>query len=164
MPMPLTTPLTLSKGDNVFVMQVTGTLLLYTREIDSTTLPALSTIASEHNAPNENTMKRVKKPLDYATSQEEAIIIFNVSGMVLAIHSNASYLSEKNARSRAGGHHLISSDKENPPNNGAVLNLSTITRSVMSSSAKAELGILFLNAKTALTMSKTLGDLVHPQP
>ena len=85
-------------------MQVTGNSLFYAKEIYSTILPALSTIASEQNAPTENTMKWVKKFLDYVAFKEEAIITFNYSGMVLAIHSNASYLSGKNARSRAVGH------------------------------------------------------------
>ena len=42
--------------------------------------------------------------LDYAASQEEAIITYHASAMVLECHSNASYLSETGERSRAGGH------------------------------------------------------------
>ena len=85
-------------------------------------IPALSAIASEQNFPTKNTTKRVKQFIGYAASQEEAIITFNASVTVLAIHNDASYLSDNNARSRAWGHHFLSSDKENPPNNGAVLN------------------------------------------
>ena len=48
-------------------------------------LKVLIAIASEQNAPTKNTMKRVKKYLNYAASQEEAIITFNDSGMVLKI-------------------------------------------------------------------------------
>ena len=95
---------------------------------------------------------------------DEAVITYNTSDMVLAIHSDASYLSEANARSRAGGHHFLSNNTENPPNNGAVLNISTIIKNVMSSAAEAELGTLFLNAKTAVPMRKTLKELGHPQP
>ena len=121
-------------------MEVTGTFLFYARAIDSAMLPALSALASEQNAPTENTMKRVKQFLDYAASQEEAIITFSASNMVLNIHSDASYLSEKNARSRAGGHHFMSNNDENPPNNGAVLNISQIIRTVISSADEAKLG------------------------
>ena len=78
-------------------------------------IPDLSVITSENNAPTENIMKRVKQFLDYAASQEEAIITFNVSGMVLEIHSDSSYLSVKNACSRVGGHHFLSNDEEPPP-------------------------------------------------
>ena len=34
----------------------------------------------------------------------------------------------------------------------------------MSSAAEAELGALFLNAKTAVSMRQTLTELGHPQP
>ena len=52
---------------------------------------ALSAIDSKQNAPTENTTKRVKNFLDYAASQEEAIIMFNASGMLLEIHFYASH-------------------------------------------------------------------------
>ena len=145
-------------------MQVTGTFLFYARAIDSTMLPALSAIASEQNAPTENTMKKVRQFLDYVSSQEEAVITYSASDMVLAIHSDASYLSERDARSRAGGHHYLSSDTPSPPNNGAVLNISQIIKNVMSSAAEAELGALFINAKTAVPTRVTLCELGHPQP
>ncbi len=109
-------------------------------------------------------MKRMRQFLDYAASQDDPVITYHASDMVLSIHSDASYLSEANARSRAGGHHYLSNDTESPPNNGAVLNLSTILKHVMSSAAEAELGALFLNAKTAVPMRKTLEELGHPQP
>jgi hypothetical protein len=70
--------------------------------------------------------------------------------MVLAIHSDASYLSEPKARSRAGGHFFLSKNGNNPPNNGAVLNVSKIIKVVMSSAAEAELGALFINAKKSV--------------
>jgi hypothetical protein len=84
--------------------------------------------------------------------------------MALAIHSDASYLSEAKARSRAGGHMFMSNTDEIPPNNGAVLNISQIIRAVMSSAAEAELGALFINAKTAVSIRHTLVELGHPQP
>ena len=154
----------LTKEGKKYVMQVTGTFLFYARAVDSTMLPALSAIASEQNAPTENTMKRVRQFLDYAASQEEAIITYSASDMVLAIHSDASYLSERNARSRAGGHHYLSNDSPSPPNNGAILNISQIIKNVMSSAAEAELGALFINAKTAVPTRMTLCELGHPQP
>jgi hypothetical protein len=48
-------------------------------------------------------MKRVKKFLDYAATQEPAVTTYRGSDMVLAIHSNAGYLNEEGARSHAGG-------------------------------------------------------------
>ena len=54
--------------------------------------------------------------------------------------------------------------EEIPINNGAVLNISQIIKAVMSSAAEAELGALFINAKTAVSMRRTLEELGHPQP
>jgi hypothetical protein len=43
-----------------------------------------------------------KKFLDFMATQEEAILTYRTSEMVLAVHSDALYLSEPKARSRAG--------------------------------------------------------------
>ena len=74
-------------------------------------LPALSTIASEQNNPTKNTMKWVKQLPIMPRPKKKEITAFTVSGMVLAIHSGAYYFPKKNAHSRVGGHHFLSSDK-----------------------------------------------------
>jgi hypothetical protein len=84
-------------------------------------------------------MRLTKQFLDYMSMMEEAILTFNASDMVLAIHSDASYLSEPVARSCAGGHFFLSSNAEIPPNNGAVLNIAHIIKHVMASATEAEL-------------------------
>ena len=58
--------------------------------------------------------------------------------MVLAIHSNVSYLSEPKARSRAGGHFFMSNDDTFRANNGTAL---------MTSAVEAEIGAMFINAR-----------------
>jgi hypothetical protein len=45
------------------------------------------------------TMAMVKQLLDYCATQEEAIITYTASKMILCIHSNAGYANKKNARS-----------------------------------------------------------------
>jgi hypothetical protein len=82
--------------------------------------------------------------------------------MKLAIHSNASYLSEPKACSRDGGHMFMAGMEEIPINNGEVLNILQIIKAVMSLTAEAELGALFINAKTAVSMQRTLKELGHP--
>eukprot|EP00956_Cyclotella_meneghiniana_P033532 scaffold96784_cov43-Cyclotella_meneghiniana.AAC.2 len=54
--------------------------------------------------------------------------------------------------------------KSMPLNNGTILKVSKVIKAVMSSAAEAELGALFMNAKTAAPMRKTLEELGHPQP
>jgi hypothetical protein len=126
-------------------------------------LTPLSSLASEQASPTELTMEKCLQLLDYATTQDNAILTYKASNMILAIHSNASYLSEPKAQSRAGGHMFMAGDDELPINNGAVLNISQIIKSVMSLAAEAELGALFINAKTAISMRTMLKEVGHPQ-
>jgi hypothetical protein len=49
-------------------------------------------------------------------------------------------------------------------NNGAVLNILQIIQAVMSSAAEADLGALFINKKTAVSMRQKLANLGHSQP
>ena len=109
-------------------------------------------------------MKKCLQFLDYATSQDETIITYRASDMKLTIHSDVSYLSEPNALCRAGGHMFMAGLEEIPINNGAVLNISQIIKAVISLAAEAELGALFINAKTAVPMQQTLEEMEHPQP
>jgi hypothetical protein len=90
-------------------------------------LTALSAIASEQARPTEKTMSKCKQFLDYAASQEDAIVTYKSSDMKLAIHSDASYLSEPKARSRAGGHFFLTKKhNDTHPDNGAVHNVAKI--------------------------------------
>ncbi len=109
-------------------------------------------------------MKLIKQFLDYMATQEEAIYSYRASNMVLAIHSNASYLSEAKACSCADGQLFMTGQDKIPQNNGAVLNISQMIRAVMSSAAEAELGALFFNAQTAVSMQQTIKELGQPQP
>ena len=154
----------LRKEDKKFIQEVTGTFLFYARAVDATMLTALSSLAAEQCSPTERTMEKCKQFLDYAATQEDAVITYRKSNMVLAIHSDASYLSEPKARSRAGGHFFLSEDQKDPNDNGAVHTVAKIIKAVMSSAAEAELGGLFINAKTAVPIRKTLEELGHPQP
>ena len=70
--------------------------------------------------------------------------------MVLAVHSDASYLNEEEARSRASRHHFLSEDVPFPPNNGAIHNVAEIINGVMSLAAEAELGAMYINARKAV--------------
>eukprot|EP00956_Cyclotella_meneghiniana_P038365 scaffold152976_cov64-Cyclotella_meneghiniana.AAC.2 len=158
-----TTP-KLNKDKKRFIQEVTGTFLFYARAIDSTMLTALSALASEQANPTEATMTKCKQFLDYAATQEEAVVTYKASDMKLAIHSDASYLCKPKARSRAGGHFFLTKKhNDTDPDNGAVLNVAQVIKSVMSSAAEAELGALFINAKLAVPMRHTLEELGHPQ-
>jgi hypothetical protein len=86
--------------------------------------------------------------------------------MILNIYSDASYLSQRKAKSWAGGFFYMGSntDKSNRLTNGAILIISTVLKHVLSSSAEAEIGAVFLNAKEVTVLHTTLEELGHPQP
>jgi hypothetical protein len=84
--------------------------------------------------------------------------------MVLVVHINASYLSKPKACSRARGHFFLSSDKADPIDNGAVLNIAALIKAVMSSAAEAELGVLYINACEAVPQCCTLEEMGYKQP
>ena len=153
-----------TKEQQQYIQKVIGVLLYYGRAVDSTILVALSSLASAQAAPTEYTMELIKWLLDYVATDPEAILTYESSDMILAVHSDASYLSEASARSRVGGHFFCSSDVSDPPNNGAVLNISKILKAVMSSAAEAELGVIYINANEAVPMRQLLAEMGHKQP
>eukprot|EP00957_Ditylum_brightwellii_P074497 5660510-Ditylum_brightwellii.AAC.1 len=87
--------------------------------------------------------------------------------MILNIHSDASYLSEKNAKSTAGGHYflgLVPQDHRPILLNRAIHTLCTIIKNVCASTAEAELASMFMNAQQTLPLQIALKEMGHPQP
>jgi hypothetical protein len=74
------------------------------------------------------------------------------------------YLSKPKARSQAGRHFFLSSDTEDPINNGAILSPAQIIKAGMSSAAEVELGALYINACEAVPQRQTLAEMGHKQP
>ncbi len=98
-------------------------------------------------------MIKAKQLLDYLTTNPDATIWFHGSDMIMNIHSDASYLSEADARSRACKHFFMgwmAKDDDPIKLNGAFFTLCTILRFVVMSAAEAELGALFLNCKEGM--------------
>ena len=130
---------TATKEEKTCIRQVVGTFLYYGRAVDGTMLRALSAIASDQASPTENTLKKARKFMDYAATHPNAVLTYGSSDMCLAVHSDASYLSEPKARSCVCGHFFLASDVPIPANNGAVLNTANLIKTVMSSAAEAEM-------------------------
>ena len=147
-----------------FVQQVTGTFLYYARCVDPTMLMALSAIAADQSAPTEKTMQKTLYFLDYVASHPDALLTFKASVMVLNVHSDASYLTEAKARSRAGGHFFMASDTTNNQHNAPVHSIAQIIKNVMPSAAAAEIGALFINTRQAIPTRQLLEEMGHPQP
>ena len=92
------------------------------------------------------------------------MITFKASKVELAAHSDASYLSEPKAHSRAGGHFFLSDGTAMPGNNGAVLNIAHIIKHVMTSATEAELAALYIMAREAVYIRIILEEMGHKQP
>ena len=120
-----------------FIQQVTVTFLYYARALYPTMMVSLSAIASSQAAPTKVTMDKSKYFLDYTASHPDAIISCVTSEMVLAAHSDASYLTKPKARSRVCGNFFMSNNAANPAKNGVVLTISKIIKNVMTSPADA---------------------------
>ena len=152
------------------IQSIVGIFLYYAIAIDLTMLVALGTIATTQATPTEATMTKITDLLNYAATHPVATIRYNPSQMVLHVHSDASYLSESNARSRAAGifflgnHFPNASQPSMPLSNGVVHVLCKLLKNVMSSAAEAEIGSAFLAAKEALPLRVALIEMGHPQP
>jgi hypothetical protein len=143
-------------------------------------LVALSSIASAPHT--EAAVTAITQLLNYAATHPSAVVRYHASAMTLHVHSDASYLSEPEAKSRSGGFFYLSSTPAPtdttspdcrttpaavsplPPLNGAIHTPATIIRVVVASAAEAEMGALFFNAKDATWLRTTLQEMGHPQP
>jgi hypothetical protein len=85
------------------IQKFTGSVLYYARAVDPTVLMPLNDIATEQTKATEKTQAATNQLLDYLATHPDATIRYHTSDIILHIHSNASYLSVSNARSRLGG-------------------------------------------------------------
>jgi hypothetical protein len=81
--------------------------------------------------------------------------------MILAVHTDTSYLSKIGGKSQAARHFYLTNQNNKNFNNGAVLTLSSIFKHVMSSTSKAELLALYYGCKMAAPLCTTLNELGH---
>jgi hypothetical protein len=83
----------------------------------------VNVLASEQKKSNAATTYKVIKLLNYCATYPEATLRYHALDMILNIHSDASYLSEFEAKIRAGGlfYMGINTASQNKLTNGAVL-------------------------------------------
>ena len=154
------------------LQEIIGVFRWYAEAIDSTMLMPVSSLSTDCNhVDNSELHHRKNHFLDYAATHPNASITFKASDIHLWAHTDASYLSEPKARSRARGYYYLSS-KPNlpilanapaPPLNAPIAVKSKIIDAVMSSASEAETGAGFYNAKELLSLRQALEDLGHPQ-
>jgi hypothetical protein len=83
--------------------------------------------------------------------------------MILAVHTDASYLSEPGGKSRASAHFYFTNNDDEDFNNGAILTLSSIIKHVMLLASESELAALYYGCKLEVPICVTLDKMGHPQ-
>jgi hypothetical protein len=158
-----TPPLTVKQC--LTIQKFTGSVLYYARAVDPTILMPLNDIATEQTKATENTQAAKNQMLDYLATHPDATIRYHASEMILNIHSDASYLSVSNARSRLGGLFFLGNKSpEQETLNGSILNFAAIIKNVVASAAESEVGACFHNAQSGAPLRVTLTELGHTQP
>ena len=147
------------------IQQIVGTFLFYGRAVDVTMLVALSTLSAQQANATAKTAEAITKFLNYAASHPDAKIRFHASDMRLKTHVDASYLTEPQARSRAGAYHFMGNNpgKPDPPNQAAVLADTHVMKNVLASAAEAEIGSTFDGGKDVVILQTTANEMGHPQ-
>jgi hypothetical protein len=97
----------------------------------------LNDIATEQTKATEKTQAATNQLLDYLATHPDAAIRHHASDMILHIHSDASYLSVSNARSRLVGLFFLGNKSpEQDTLNGSILNVASIIKNVVASAAE----------------------------
>ena len=146
------------------VQGVVGSLLYYARAVDNKLLVALSAIGMQQAKATTTTLDAVNQLLDYVATYPADGITYRASNMILAAHSDASFLSEPQSRSRAGAHIFLSEDDPIPRNNGPILTIAQLIKFVMASAAEAELSAMYIAARDMVPLRNTLTEMGWPQP
>lgn len=154
----------LTKMEIKRIQDIVGTLLYCSRAIDPTIAAALSTIVSQQSNATKQTEEVCHQLLDYVVTHPNVAVRFLGSDMILVVHSDALYLSESKACSRAVGHFYLIPNYDEEFNNGAILTLSTFIKHVVALALEAELAALFYNAREAVPIQMTLEEMGHKQP
>ena len=127
-------------------------------------LVALSAIGSQQASATESKNDAIHQLLDYCAAYPDNGILYKLSDMILAAHSDASFANETKSRSRAGAHIFFSENDSIPRWNGPLLTISQIMKYVVSSAAEAEMTALFLTAKEMVPLQNTLTEMGWKQP
>ncbi len=145
------------------IQDIIGTLLYYGCTVDPTLLTALSSIPACQTKGTAAVNASCQQLLGYVATHQNAGICHKACNMILAIHTNASYLSKHAGKSPASGHFYFTNGGNKIFNNSAILTLLSVIKHLMSSASKAELTTLYYGCKLAIPLCTTLKEMGHPQ-
>ena len=154
-----------------YCQQIFRVFLFYARVLNTTMLHPIGSMATALSTAQWHKLQpRIQHFLDYAAAHPDAIVTYKKSDMHLWVHTDASYLSEPKARSRASGFHYFSDkpvlpilpEQPAPMHNHPILVTCKVIDAVMSSTQEAETGGGYINAKEALPIRQAAIEMGHP--
>jgi hypothetical protein len=144
------------------VQNIVGILLFYAQAVNPTLLAALGAIAAQQSSGTQAIADACNQLLNYIATHPNADLRYHTCIMILVVHTDPSYLSKKDGKSRAAGHFYLTNQNNKNFNNGAILTLSAIIKHVTSSASKGERYELHYGCKMAAPLCTTLKELGHP--
>ena len=132
----------LDESNQKRLQKIVGKFLYYARAIDPTMFVALNSLTELQSKPSIKTAKKITQFINYSATHPDAVTEYRKIGMVIHIYLDASYISEPEARSRAGGCFFLGKKSNTPiqampPGNGPVHLECRIIRNVMASVTEA---------------------------
>jgi len=155
------TPLT--AAEILEIQEIVGVFLFYARAVDPTMYTAINKIGSKQAKPTSLLKQEVERFLQYASKWPNATMRIRASNMKLVCHSDGSYLSESEARSRAGGILFLGDCADDAAPNAALTFISVIIPTVVASATETEYASAFLVGQAATSIVHTLTELGYPQ-
>jgi hypothetical protein len=146
------------------LQEIIGVLLYYARAVDPTILYPVNKLSSLQSKPTQDVATAADRLLQYLHTYPSALIVYHPSDMTLHIHSDASYLSESESRSRGAACYFLGDNTTNSdtPINGLFDCFSAIIPTICSGAHEAEYATLSA-AQTAEGHRTTLASLGYPQ-
>ena len=121
----------------------------YSRATDPIMSKILSFITGRQSKATEQLKKELNQFWDYCATHPDEKVRYIASDMILALHSDASHLSEPGSKSRAACHFYLTQNDGRDFNNEAILTISKIIRHVTGSASEPEVAALQLQSSVA---------------
>ena len=138
------------------VQDTVGTFAWYSRATDPTMAHTLSSIAGRQSKATHQLREELTQLLDYCVTHPDTTVRFNVSDVLLGLHSDSSHLSGPGSKSRTAGHFYLTNKGTKHLDNGTILTSSKIIKQAMGSAGESEMVSLYYSCKNTVPLRTTL--------
>ena len=153
----------LCKSEASRLRGIVGSILYYARAVDSTMLPAVTTLASLQARPTAAVMAQANRLLQYCFRYPSNRLILHACDMQLHVQSDASFNSRPRGRSVAGSFFYLGNHDHPEHINGAVHCISKVIDVVVGSVGEAEYAALYIAGVEATSLQQMLQSLGYMQ-